>query len=223
MQDVTIVFDLDGTLVDTAPDLVDATNHALASLKLGAIEESELRRWISFGARRMIVQALELNKREQNNAEIDALHETFLEYYEANIAKRSAPYPGVLKALNELKDRGAKLAICTNKRENLARQLMDELELAHHFSAIAGRDTFPVHKPDPEHLWGAIRLANGDKNRAVMIGDSATDTSTAKIAGIPCIAVTFGYTAIPAEELGADIVIGHYDGLLSALGGLGFS
>lgn len=223
MNGWTIVFDLDGTLVDTAPDLVDATNHALARYKLAPVAEPELRQWISFGARRMIVEALNAHNHSVGEADVDVLLDTFLVYYEANIANRSRPYPGVEKALVELKRRGATLAICTNKRERLARQLLTELQLIKEFSGLAGRDTYPVHKPDPEHLRGAISLASGNLQQAIMIGDSNTDITTARNARIPSIAVSFGYTDIPAAKLGANVVIDHYDQLLEALETLGLT
>lgn len=217
MRDATIVFDLDGTLVDTAPDLIDATNHALASLSLSPVPGQELRNWISYGARRMLVEALLLHGRKLPDAQIDQLLETFLAFYAVNLANRSRPYRGVLEALETLQQQGAKLAICTNKREELTLRLLDALSLTPKFAGIAGRDTFPVCKPDPEHLFGAIRLAAGKPQRAVMIGDSATDVATAKAAGIPVVAVSFGYSNIPAHELGANCVIDCHSELIAAL------
>lgn len=166
MRDVTIVFDLDGTLVDTAPDLVDATNHALHLVHLAPIPEDELRPWISFGARRMLVEALACHGQHLADDKVDSLLVGFLTYYEANIANRSRPYHGVIEALDTLRDLGARLAVCTNKREALSLRLLETLKLKERFSAVAGRDTFPVCKPHPEHLLGAIRLASGDTSRA---------------------------------------------------------
>ncbi|KUO57238.1 MAG: hypothetical protein APF80_04300 [Alphaproteobacteria bacterium BRH_c36] len=207
MHDVSLVFDLDGTLVDTAPDLVDATNHALAGIDLGPVPEAELRQWISFGARRMLEEALAHHGDILPEGDVDALLATFLTYYEANIAERSRPYDGIVDALEALKDRGARLAVCTNKREALSRRLLDALSLSNYFSAIAGRDTFKVYKPHPDHLIGTIQMASGSVLKAVMIGDSATDVATAKAARIPVVAVSFGYTDVPARDLGADRVI----------------
>ena len=217
MRDVTIVFDLDGTLVDTAPDLIDATNHALSGISLSAVDEQGLRTWISFGARRMLVEALACHKRSLPDAHVDDLLAEFLAYYEANIANRSRPYPGIVDALDTLGKRGAKLSICTNKREALSIRLLEALGLKNRFLAIAGRDTFAVCKPHPDHLRGAIRLASGDERRSVMIGDSATDVATAKAAQIPVIAVSFGYTDIPARDLGAEAVIDCHTALIPAL------
>jgi phosphoglycolate phosphatase len=217
MHDVTIVFDLDGTLVDTAPDLVDAMNHALARLRLAPLSDDVVRPWISFGARRMLIEALALHGRQLPEGDVDRLLEDFLTYYEANIAKRSRPFPGVVEAIDALRERGARLAVCTNKREALSLCLLEALALKNRFAAIAGRDTFPVCKPHPDHLLGAIRLASGDRNRAVMIGDSAVDVATAKAARIPVVLVSFGYTDVPAEELGADALIECHTGLIAAL------
>jgi len=220
MRDATIVFDLDGTLVDTAPDLIDATNFALAGLRLPAVTGGQLRDWISFGARRMLAEALAIHGRDLPEAEVDNLLGIFLDYYAGNIANRSRPYKGVLQALDELQERGARLAICTNKREELTLRLLDALGLTSRFAGIAGRDTFAVCKPHPDHLLGAIRLAAGQPERAIMIGDSATDVATAKAAGIPVIAVSFGYSDIPAAELGADRVIDCHSQLITTIGQL---
>jgi phosphoglycolate phosphatase len=217
MQDLTVVFDLDGTLVDTAPDLVGATNHALADLGLPAVSAHLLRPWISFGARRMIVEALIHSQSPRPEADVDRLLELFLIYYEANIARESRPFPGAIDALTTLSAAGARLAVCTNKREGLSRSLLRALSLDRHFHGLAGRDTFPVCKPHPEHLLGAIRLAGGDPARALMVGDSDVDIRTAKAAHVPVVAVSFGYTEIPVAELGPDRVIDHYAALLPAI------
>jgi phosphoglycolate phosphatase len=217
MQDLTVVFDLDGTLVDTAPDLVGATNHALSDLGLPAVAAHLLRPWISFGARRMIVEALGHAKAPLPEAEVDRLLNLFLTYYEANIARESRAFPGAIEAIATLTASGARLAVCTNKRESLSRALLHALDLDRHFHGLAGRDTFPVCKPHPDHLLGAIRLAGGDPARALMVGDSDVDIRTAKAAHVPVVAVSFGYTEIPVAELGPDRVIDHYNALLPAI------
>jgi phosphoglycolate phosphatase len=217
MHGLTVVFDLDGTLVDTAPDLVGATNHALADLGLAPVGGDLLRPWISFGARRMIVEGLTHSSAPLPDPEVDRLLDLFLGYYEANIARESRPYPGVLQAIATLRDAGARLAVCTNKRESLSRSLLAALDLERHFDALAGRDTFAVHKPHPDHLRGAVRLAGGDAGRAIMVGDSEVDIATAKAAGVPVVAVSFGYTGIPVDRLAPDRVIDHYDALLPAI------
>ncbi len=217
MQHLTIAFDLDGTLVETAPDLVRATNHVLAHAGLAPVAAGELRGSISFGSRAMIEHALKLHRQTFSAAEVDRLQERFLAHYANNIATESHPYPGLERALSHIAARGARLVVCTNKQEGLSRKLLDALQLTHHFDAIAGRDTFPVYKPHPGHLTGAIRLAGGDPAHAVMVGDSDTDIKTARAAGIPVIGVPFGYSDVPIHALAPDIVIDHYDDLERAL------
>lgn len=217
MRGLTVVFDLDGTLVETAPDLIAATNHVMSLAGVGAVAASAIRAHISFGARAMIVAGLALHKQELPAAEVDRLLARFLEHYAANIAAHSHAYPGLEAALDALADRGARLAVCTNKQEALSRQLLEALGLVRRFQGLAGRDTFPVCKPDPEHLRGAIRLAGGDVTNAIMVGDSDTDIRTARAAGLPVIAVPFGYTDVPVDRLGPDVVIDHYDDLVPAV------
>lgn len=217
MKDLTIVFDLDGTLVDTAPDLVGATNHALADLDLPSVGTDLLRPWISFGARRMIVEALAHLDAPRSETEVDRLLKLFLSYYEANIARDSRPFPGAVEAIETLLSSGARLAVCTNKRESLSRLLLKTLDLDRHFAGLAGRDTFPVCKPHPDHLLGAIRLAGGDITRSIMIGDSEVDVATAKAARVPVVAVSFGYTQIPVADLSPDRIIDDYQGLVPAI------
>jgi len=220
MHGYTIAFDLDGTLVETAPDLVNATNHVLGLVGLAPVTLPEIRDRISFGARAMIVEALRLRGRAHTDDEVDRLLDRFLAHYSDNIAVASHPYPGLEAALDLLAEGGAILAVCTNKQERLSRQLLDALGLASRFAAIAGRDTLPVFKPHPEHLTGAIRMAGGDPARAVMVGDSETDVKTARAAAIPVIGVPFGYTDTPMHALGPDVLISHYSELPGAIAAL---
>jgi phosphoglycolate phosphatase len=217
MRDATLVFDLDGTLVDTAPDLVAATNHVMASLGLPGVSEHALRPLIGHGARYMVEHALGPDAAKLTDARRKELLERFLDYYGRHIAVGSRPFEGTVAALKRFKAAGARLAVCTNKNEAMSRTLLDALELSPLFSAIAGRDTFPVFKPDPGHLTGTIRLAGGTPERAVMVGDSRIDIATAKAAGVPVVALTFGYTDTPVRELSPDAVIDHYDELETAV------
>lgn len=217
MRDLTLVFDLDGTLVDTAPDLIHATNHALLTLGHPPVTGETVRPWISFGARRMIEEALVSLGDSRTDPEIDTALERFLEHYADNIAVDSRPFPGTVAALDRFAARGARLAVCTNKRELLSVSLLDQLRLTAKFAGLAGRDTFPVSKPHPDHLLGAIQLAGGDARRAIMIGDSEVDIATAKAAGVPVVAVTFGYTSVPVADLEPDAIIDHYDELDAAV------
>jgi phosphoglycolate phosphatase len=217
MRDATIVFDLDGTLVDTAPDLVAATNHVLADLGLPGISEHALRPLIGHGARFMVEHAIGPDAGKLSEHERKRLLDLFLDYYARNIAVGSRPFEGAVAALERFRGAGAKLAVCTNKTERISRALLEALGMSGLFSAVAGRDTFPVFKPHPDHLLGTIRLAGGDSERAVMVGDSRIDIAAAKAAGVPVVAVTFGYTDTPVRELSPDRVIDHYDELEPAI------
>ena len=217
MQNATLVFDLDGTLVDTAPDLVAATNHALADLDLPPIPAETLRHAIGFGARRMIVEGLKQTGLTLPDAELDRLLALFLDYYEPNIARESRPFEGAVEVLERLKGEGARLAICTNKRLALAERLLPELRIDGLFAAIAGRDSFPVYKPHPDHLTGAVRMAGGDVRNAVMVGDTSIDIAAARAAVVPVIGCTFGYSDAPMDTLAPDAIITGYGELEPAV------
>jgi phosphoglycolate phosphatase len=208
--DTTIVFDLDGTLVDTAPDLTNALNAVLARRALAPVSVEAIRDCVGRGARVMIEQAL---ARAGAQGDVDEMLAEFLVHYEANIARDSSLFPGALAALERLAAQGATLAVCTNKREYLSRLLLQELEIDHFFSALAGRDTFPVAKPDPGHLTGVIAAAGGDLERSVMIGDSDVDLRTARAASIPIVLVTFGYGPCPTDDWHPDATIDHFNEL----------
>jgi phosphoglycolate phosphatase len=218
MRDLTIVFDLDGTLVDTAPDLVAAANHVLEHVGLATVDAESLRPFIGYGARYMIETATAAANLSASRHE--ELLERFLDYYSANIAVGSRPFEGVVEALEDFRSAGAKLAVCTNKREAMSRQLLDTLNLTSFFAAIAGRDTFANSKPHPGHLLDTIAQAGGDAGRAIMIGDSKVDIATAKAAKVPVIAVSFGYTDEPIGTFGPDAVIDHYRELAPAIAAL---
>jgi phosphoglycolate phosphatase len=213
----TVVFDLDGTLVDTAPDLVDTLNVVFARAGLPPVPFATARNMIGSGARAMIERSLKAEGRPLIAAEIDTLFGHFIEHYTAHIADRSRPFPGLQAALERLAARGCALAVCTNKVEALSLQLLAALGLAKHFAAICGPDTLGMQKPDPEMLRQTIVRAGGRPDCAVMVGDSATDIDTARAAGIPIVAVGFGYTEIPVAELGPDRIIGHFDELPGAI------
>lgn len=206
----TIVFDLDGTLVDTAPDLTNALNDVLTRRGHAAVSGETVRACVGHGARVMIEEAL-----RRTGAEEDPEHmlAEFIVHYEANIAAESRPFPSAVAALDRLKAEGATLAVCTNKREHLSRLLLNALKLDGYFTAVAGRDTFAMSKPDPGHLTGVIALAEGNPFRAVMVGDSEIDLRTAKAAAIPAILVSFGYATAPLHGLAPEAKIDHFDEL----------
>ena len=205
-----LVFDLDGTLVDTAPDLVDTLNVVFAREGMPPVPYDDARMMIGGGAKAMLVRGLEAEGRAVTPDLLDRLFGDFLAYYADHIAVRSRPFPGLIDALDVLAARGHNFAICTNKLEALSVLLLDELGLSARFAAVCGQDTFGMQKPDPEVLRRTITAAGGTPDNAVMIGDSATDIRTARAAGIPVIAVDFGYSERPVVEFGPDRVISHF-------------
>jgi phosphoglycolate phosphatase len=217
LTNTTIVFDLDGTIVDTAPDLLSATNHALGLVGLEPVTIGELHPFIGRGSMAMIEAGLAFRGKSVGKTERRRLHDAFLAYYADNVAVSSRPFEGVPELLDQLFADGARLAVCTNKFEALSKLLLMELGLADRFKAIAGRDTFAVCKPDPGHLTGVIAMAGGRAGRAVMVGDSDVDIATAAAANVPSIGVTFGYTLRPVRELGPGAVIDHYREFPAAL------
>jgi len=217
MRDLTVIFDLDGTLVDTAPDLMAAANHALSDIGLEPVPGHILAPAIALGARFMILDGLAHTGRSLPDQEIDRLLTLFLEHYLANIANKSRPYPGALNTLRALKADGAHLGICTNKRSHLSKALVEALGLNSLLDAVVGRDSVAKSKPHPDHLLETIRLAGGSRQRAIMIGDTAVDIATARAAGVPVIGVTFGYSDKPITTLAPDVVVSHYDEVIPAI------
>jgi phosphoglycolate phosphatase len=210
MNGATIVFDLDGTLIDTAPDLIDTLNIVFAREGLPPVPNETARTLIGGGARAMIVRGLEAEGRTVVPAELERLFQDFLAHYSEHIADRSRPFPGLTDALDALAANGSRLAVCTNKLEHLSVLLLKQLGLAHRFAVICGQDTFGVQKPDPEVLRRTIAAAGGTLRNAIMIGDSLTDIRTARAADVPVIAVDFGYTDRPVSELGPDRIISRF-------------
>jgi phosphoglycolate phosphatase len=214
---LTIVFDLDGTLVDTAPDLIDTLDLILAQQGLPCIPYETARRMIGGGSRVMLERALAEEGRPVTQAEMEQLYAAYIEHYAAHIADRSRPYPQLEATLDRLAREGHRFAVCTNKLEWLSRKLLDMLNLSQRFVAICGSDTFGVMKPDPDVLRQTIRRAGGVPSAAVMVGDSGTDIGTARAADIPVIAVDFGYTEVPIATLQPDRIISRYDELPAAI------
>ncbi len=212
-----LVFDLDGTLIDTAPDLVDTLNVVFAREGMAPVPFETARDYIGTGARAMITRGALAEGRELAPAKLDEMFADFIEHYTEHVADRSRPFPGLIDALDELAAAGHRFAVCTNKLERLSLLLLDALALSHRFEAICGADTFGVHKPDPEVLRRTIKAAGGDPGSAIMIGDSVTDIRTARAAGVPVIAVDFGYTDRPVTELGPDRIISHFAQLPAAV------
>jgi phosphoglycolate phosphatase len=216
-----IVFDLDGTLVDTAPDLISTLNFVLAGEGLPPIGYDDARRMIGGGARRMIERALIAEGRNLPGTELDRMFRIFIDHYSAHIADRSRPFPHLESVLERLASEGFRLAVCTNKLEWLSRRLLDTLNLSRFFAAICGQDTFGIQKPDPQMLRLTIRRADGEVQRAIMIGDSMTDVRTARAANVPVIAVDFGYSEVAPAALNADRLISSYSELPLTIAAVG--
>ncbi|MGB3273754.1 MAG: phosphoglycolate phosphatase [Xanthobacteraceae bacterium] len=212
-----VAFDLDGTLVDTAPDLVGALNAVLAAEGLPPVPFDMARKTIGAGARRMLERSLEREGRNCTAAEMDRMTERFIAHYADHIADESQPFEGVTAALDILADQGFRLAVCTNKLEWLAKRLLDRLALSARFDAICGADTFGVSKPDPAFLRQTAVRAGGAIAATIMVGDAGTDVGVARRAGVPVVGVTFGYTEIPIADLKPDRLISHMADLPQAV------
>jgi len=204
-----VVFDLDGTLVDTAPDLINALNVVLDREGLPPVPLHAARTMIGAGARRLIERGLELDGRAASTQDIDRLTSDFIDYYAAHIADASRPFEGLESALDDLTAGGYRFAVCTNKLEWLSKLLLDQLGLSFRFSAICGADTFGVSKPDPAILQQTVARAGGRLSSAIMVGDAGPDIGVARRAGIPVIGVEFGYTEVPIADLKPDRLISH--------------
>ncbi len=209
----TIAFDLDGTLVDTAPDLIGALNVLLGERGLPGLPNEAARVLVGRGARVLIERGFLAAGEPLHEDEKPGLVARFIDIYRTRIASESRPFDGVEAALDILTDRGATLAVCTNKPTALSILLLQALGMADRFAAIIGADAAPKPKPDPSHLLFTIAEAGGDRSRALMVGDSAADAEAAKAAGVPVILVPFGYTDRPASELGADRMMAHFSEL----------
>src|SRR6202035_5348076 len=204
-----VVFDLDGTLVDTAPDLINALNFILAREGLAPVPLHAARNMIGAGARKLLERGLELEGRPVSVAELDRLTDDFIAYYAEHIADASRPFDGLEAALDDLESSGYRFAVCTNKLEWLSKRLLDRLNLSARFAAICGADTFGVSKPDPAILRQTVARAGGQLSSAVMVGDAGPDIGVARRTGVPVIGVSFGYTEIPIADLKPDRVIHH--------------
>src|ERR1700722_6819702 len=213
----TVVFDLDGTLVDTAPDLINALNVILAREGMPAVPLTSARTMIGAGVRRLLERGLEADGRHASVDDINRLTDDFIEYYAAHIADASRPFDGLEKALDDLEAQGYRFAVCTNKLEWLSKRLLDQLGLSPRFAAICGADTFGVSKPDPAILRQTIARAGGELSSAIMVDDAGTDIGVARRAGVPVIGVSFGYTEVPIAELKPDRLIAHMRELPSAV------
>lgn len=216
LADATIVFDLDGTLVDTAPDLARALNETMDLEGLPRVKIEIVRQLVGEGARLLIERSAALSGVQFQSERLDELTEAFIAFYRADIARGSKPFPGVADALDILAALGARLAVCTNKRTDLSNMLLEAVGLAERFSAVVGADAVTARKPHPEHFRAAVTRAGGVVPRSVMIGDTAADVAAARGAGAPVAVVSFGYSDGDAEGLGADVLLHRYSELAPA-------
>ena len=216
-----IVFDLDGTLVDSAPDLIGSLNVILEREGLAPVPLEVGRKYVGKGGKVMLKRGFAAQGRELPDGRLGALFAAFLAHYNEHLTVKTRFYPGAEAALDRLAAKGHAFAICTNKLEHSSVKLIKELGATGRFRAIVGQDTFPVSKPNGATLHRTIEKAGGDAATAIMVGDTETDIATARDAGVPIIAVDFGYAPEPIATLGPDAVISHFDQLDAAVATLG--
>lgn len=212
-----VIFDLDGTLVDTAPDILAYLNEMLGEFGRPGLGLEVVKSMIGDGVKRLMIRGLEASGGVPDSLDLDDIFHRYLERYAAEPVRSSKPYPGMVDTLEALSNAGVTLGVCTNKPQTPTDRLLVRLGLDRYFGSVIGGDALDVKKPDPGHLLAVLDKLQVEPQRAVLIGDSETDLKTARAAGIPCILVSFGYTAIPASDLGADRVIDHANDLIPAL------
>lgn len=208
-----VIFDLDGTLIDTAPDLIDSLNHTIEAVGMAPFTFEDLTHLVGQGVRVMVRRAFELRQTVLDQKTEDRLFDRYMIHYKAGMPGRSRPYDGVVDCMDRLSAAGMRLAVCTNKTEELAFPLIEKLGLLDRFAVMTCGDTFPVRKPDARHILGTIERAGGDPRRSLMIGDSVSDIRGAQNAGVPSVAVTFGYSDVAVDTLAPSHVISGYDEL----------
>ena len=205
----SLCFDLDGTLIDTAPDLVRVLNAVIAEEGLPETAFEEARKAVGYGSRALINGALEREGKKLTEARIDELQQLFLKLYADDICRLSTPFPGVVDTLKALKNRGAELSVCTNKPGYLARPLIEKLGLSNLFVRTVGGDDLVRNKPYADHIWKAAGH-RGQRRKIVMVGDSRPDILSARNAKVPSILMAYGYSTIPVVKLGADRILRNF-------------
>ena len=213
----TIGFDLDGTLVDTAPDLARAVNRALLEARREPVSPETTRELIGGGTRAMLTRAFERTGGMVPDDAFDRAYEALLAFYENNTSQHSVPFPGVLGALDSLAAKGCNLVVVTNKIERYARKLLDELDMTRRFATILGGDTLGADRAKPKRDMIDEAKARCSGSRFAMVGDASFDVRAAHAAEVPCVIYRFGYHDMPVEQLDADAVIDHFDELVAAL------
>jgi phosphoglycolate phosphatase len=212
-----ILFDLDGTIADTALDLSATLNHILKENGRATIDNSLIRNMVGQGAKALILKGFTHTGDAPNNNELDRLFHEYLEYYLNHISDETKIFPGTLKLLDQLKSMNIPLAICTNKNIELTTALLKDLTIDHYFNAVTCGDSFGYKKPDPRHLYSTCNLMSVSATDAIMVGDSINDIAAGNSADMLTVGVTFGYTETPMSELGADIVINHFDDFIASV------
>ena len=210
-----ILFDLDGTLIDSAPDLVETLNIILKRHGRTTLTISAVKKLVGNGARALLERGFKETGAPAEN--LDALTVEFIETYVPNCAVLSRPFSGVIETLDTFANSGYRMAVCTNKPQAPSETILIELGLMQYFEVVVGGDFFPMRKPDPQHLLGALQLMDAPENPAIMVGDSYNDVASARNAGMPVIVVTYGYTTTPAHELGGDILVDHFSDIVTAV------
>ncbi len=206
-----VIFDLDGTLVDSAPDLMLATNHVLSRLERRAITMEEVRSFVGHGARALIARGCTATGDAIDEKTLDFYFAEFLRFYEKNISVNSVAFPGVINLLKRCAAGGLKMGVCTNKLEGLSVRLLQALGMEKYFSAIVGPDTLNIAKPDPAPYLETMKRLGVPAKDSIMVGDSETDILTARAVGVPVIGVTFGYTQKPVATYNPDYLVSHFD------------
>jgi phosphoglycolate phosphatase len=211
MADRAIIFDLDGTLVETSDEIWRALNHVLETSGRAPVPLEQALSYVGHGSRILIERGFRATGAPVDPAILDGLVARFIAFYESHIGETSRPYPGLIAFLERCQREGIKMAVCTNKFEGLSVKLLAALGMSHFFGAIIGPDTIGIRKPDPRPYREALSRMGAANARSLMIGDSETDILTARAAGVPVIAVPFGYTPEPVASFKPDAVVGHYD------------
>lgn len=213
----SLLFDLDGTLVDTAPDLINALNHVFAEKRLSPVPCDLVRPYVGLGALAMLRQGFQHHGIQIDEDRLTRTHELFRTYYEENICVESQAYDGVWDVLPTLYEDGYSLSVCTNKPEHLAVSLLEKLDLSKYFAAICGSDTVPNRKPHRDHLSLTAERAGTSLEASVMVGDASPDVDGARNASIPIIGFDYGYSTVAMADLSPDILLSSFRDLPAAL------
>lgn len=213
----SVIFDLDGTLIDTLPDVVGALNRLLAENGRGSVTVEDGKHMIGEGAKPLVVGGFSKTGSVPDDAELDRLTARYIELYRAHPVVDSVLFPGVMDALDALRYAGVPLGVCTNKPAVMTGIVLDAFGMSDYFGSVIAGDSLPIKKPDPAHLFAVVEALGVEAAGTVYVGDSPTDVKTAKAAGIPVVVVRFGYSKVAVEELGAEALIGHYDELIPAI------